>query len=276
MPKKSRSNSTKPRPSPSAPFHERFNLRIGDGSARRRFLNRITNYIWDGFFQHDVDEKIMRGQVLWQIANDFGEEYEWDDSFEDYIKGDYYRCLHALESAYHGLNAKARKADLSGLIETVLSMSEIDLGIEWRKGVFIRTGARELDEALVNVPLEWLADDKYSNLRRPFQKGLSAFLESDTEPMRRTDVIRDMYEALAALAKLVTGRPNRDLSANAEMFIRAVDASEQYKRLLKEYIAYANTFRHGLHSEAKLPEVSSREVESIIYLTGIFIRMVMT
>ena len=275
MSKQSRRKRTKQAASPPAPFHERFNITIGVDSAKSKFLNRVKNYIWEGFFEHDVDEDITRGNVLWQIANNVGEEYDWDGNFDDYIAGDFHRCLHALESAFEGLNTKAHKAHLTELIETVLSMSEIDVGIDWKNGVFTRKGARELDEGLVNATLEWLAGDKYANVRRPFQKGLSAFLEAEAKPARRADVIRDMYEALEALAKIVTGRPKRDLSANAELFIKEIDATEPYKRLLKKYIAYANAFRHGLESNAKHPEVSNREVESFIYLTGLFVRMAM-
>jgi hypothetical protein len=43
--------------------------------------------------------------------------------------------------------------------------------------------------------------------------------------------------------------------------------------LLKEYIEYANNFRHALKEGEKRPAVSVAEVESFVYLTGIFIRL---
>jgi ABC-type transporter Mla subunit MlaD len=49
-----------------------------------------------------------------------------------------------------------------------------------------------------------------------------------------------VYEALEAQAKAVTGRTDKDLSANRGLFIKAVQASEPYKELLKNYVEYAN------------------------------------
>jgi hypothetical protein len=82
-----------------------------------------------------------------------------------------------------------------------------------------------------------------------------------------------MYEALEALAKIITGRTNKDLSANREPFVSKVKASEHYKKLLKEYIAYANEFRHAEREPGARPVPRRAEVESFMYLTGIFIRL---
>lgn len=85
-----------------------------------------------------------------------------------------------------------------------------------------------------------------------------------------------MYEALEALAGIVTERPKPDLSRDSERFIKKVGASEAYKNLLREYVRYANTFRHGAAPDTPKPPLSVPEVESCIYLTGIFIRLAIT
>ena len=87
------------------------------------------------------------------------------------------------------------------------------------------------------------------------------------------DVVTDLYESLEALAKLVTGRPDKDLSGNRELFLRKVNASDAYKSLLKDYIDYANHFRHAESPAKPKPTVSEREAESFVYLTGVFIRL---
>jgi len=63
------------------------------------------------------------------------------------------------------------------------------------------------------------------------------------------------------------------LSGNAEMFIKTVKASEYYKELLKDYISYANQFRHVVRHAGARPILTIPEVESFIYLTGLFIRL---
>ncbi len=71
-------------------------------------------------------------------------------------------------------------------------------------------------------------------MQKPFEKGLKHLLEAHVKQDQLLDVITDMYEAVEALAKIVTERPNKDLSGNREMFISKVGASDAYKVLLKE------------------------------------------
>lgn len=139
--------------------------------------------------------------------------------------------------------------------------------------VFVRTGAPLLDEHLVNEPLRWLSEPKYKSVRQPFEKGLSHYLEAQNRPDRLADVITDMYEAVEALAKIITGRHNKDLSGNAERFISEVNTSKHYKTLLRDYISYGNEFRHAEREGRPRPPLSEPEVESFIYLTGLFIRL---
>ncbi len=108
---------------------------------------------------------------------------------------------------------------------------------------------------------------------RPFKKGLEDLIHSIKTPTRLQDVVTDMYEALEALAKIVTGRGDKDLSANMELFIKAVQVSDIYKPILKEYIAYANKIRHAGKDGQPKPDLTRKEVESFVYLTGVFIRL---
>jgi hypothetical protein len=95
------------------PFHNRFQINVDLKETHRRFVNRVTNQIFDGLYQHDIKEEIVRGRVLWEVANDFGEEYDWNNWFDDYVKHNYEKCLHALEAAYVGLKSKKHRAELS-------------------------------------------------------------------------------------------------------------------------------------------------------------------
>jgi hypothetical protein len=58
------------------------------------------------------------------------------------------------------------------------------------------------------------------------------------------EVITNAYEALEARAKIVVAS-GKDLSAIQELFIKKVNASEEYKRVLKDYVEYAGRFRHA-------------------------------
>ena len=82
-----------------------------------------------------------------------------------------------------------------------------------------------------------------------------------------------MYEVVGALAKIVTGKSGKDLSVKAERFISEVGTSKHYKTLLRNYISYGNEFRHAEREGRPRPPLSEPEVESFIYLTGLFIRL---
>lgn len=264
-----KSKKAKPAAAIPIPFHQRFDIPFNIDEVKKNFINRVSNRIFDDFLVGELHSY----EIFREIANALGKRYKTYLSFDNYVKDDFYKCLRAVEATYNTLADKRYKEMLSSLVSLILEESEVDLGITWQDGKFIPTGARLLDQELVNEPLRWLSNPKYKNVYHPFAKGLSHFLEAEKRPELLSDVITDMYESLEALAKVITGRPRKDLSANAEPFIKEVKASEHYKRILKEYISYANEFRHALEKGRERPKLSITEVESFIYLTGLFIRL---
>ncbi|MBA3472828.1 MAG: hypothetical protein H0T57_06280 [Rubrobacter sp.] len=263
-------------------FHERFDIDVGVDEARRRFVNRVSNNVFS-FLESPPPFNPAKGadrehprrvtQIHRHVANVLGEKYDSLKCLDSYVVNDFYRCLQTLEAVYLAVEDPSIEDGVSDRIDRAIRSSEIDLGIDWQRPQFVRTGARLLDEKLVNEQLRWLSDPKYRTVYRPFQKGLSHFLESEQKPQLLGDVITDMYKALEALFKIVTGRPNKDLSANREMFVSKVKVSDQYKTLLKDYIAYANEFRHAEREQKPRPSISRPEAESFVYLTGLFIRL---
>lgn len=245
-------------------FHERFNIEINIEEAKQRFVNRTYNLIFSGFVRYNDSNSFKA------IATKLGKIYD-SNNYHKYILGDYYNCLAAIEAVYE---VSHNKYGLNEIIKELFDMSEIDLGIKWENGVFLKTGAGLLDDKLVNDPLNWLRKNGFENVSVPFEKGLRHFLESDKRSELLYDVITDMYESLEGLAKNVTGR-DKDLSTNAELFVSKINATEDYKRILKEYIGYANEYRHGLEEGKQRPRLNPYEVESFMYLTGLFIRLAM-
>jgi hypothetical protein len=251
-------------------FVERFNIDIGQDEAKRRFVNRAYNRVFYHFF-YSISEN-TRYQIHHEIVSALGDKYSYGKKLSDHIGDDFYRNLLALETFYRSAE-DYYKSEVDKLIKQLIIESEVDIGIRWENGRFIKSGAKLLDEKLVNDPLNWLRGEKYSSVIAPFEKGLDHFLHSDKRPELFGDVVTDMYEALEALSKIITERPNKDLSANRELFLSKVKASEEYKRIFSEYITYANEFRHASEEGKNKPSVSEREIESFIYLTGIFIRL---
>src|SRR6266404_7559187 len=253
-------------------FHERFGFHVDSEDAKKKFVNRIRNRV---FLSFCLNSALEYWDYLPPVADRLGIEYDHrlksDAPISDYTGGDFHKTLQAIEALYEAVNDN-EKAELSRLVIKTLGDGEIDLGVRWEEGLFLPTGAELLDDELVDKSLQWLAKPGYESVLFPFSKGLDHFVHAEKRPELLADVITDMYEALEALAKVETGR-DKDLSANAELFVKAVKASEPYKNLLKQYIEYANNFRRAAGKSASKPDLSAREVESFMYLTGLFIRL---
>lgn len=257
----------------SGAFHERFNVDVGTDEARLRFINRIENSVFDEMPSQAHQSGIIPMRELYRLVAYFlGIRTGEIPSLRTYVGDDFYRCLHVLEALHTTFTDTRFEEELSNNIEIALYASETDLGIKWESPVFVRTGAQLLDAHLINEPLRWLSDPKYDTVHAPFKKGLSHYLEAEKKSDRLTDAITDMYEAVEALAKIVNDN-DRELSRNREPFIKSIKASDYHKQLLKDYIEYAGKFRHAARTGQPKPPLSEPEVESFIYLTGLFIRL---
>lgn len=253
-------------------FHKRFNIEMDLKEAERRFVNRVENVIFDGLLSKFSDRDMEHVSRL--VATILGERYEdGEDDLTTYTKEKFLPTLHVIEDLYEVIPSK--RSEIDEIVKALIKESEVNLSICWKKGKFFREGAPILDEKLVNNVLGWFESPHLKSVLSPFQKGLRHLLDSESRPELVNDVITDMYETLEALTKIVTGRPDKDLSANRELFLSKVKASEKYKQILKDYIDYGNDFRHAAKPETPHPQITLKEAESFVYLTGLFIRLAM-
>ncbi len=253
-------------------FHERFKIQVNIGEAKGRFVNRVHNAIFSDFL-YSLDDT-SRTQIRTQVLTILGiKEVSYPaTSLEEYFGKDFWTNVQAVEALFHVVPSHDQ-GSLARQIAAIMELSEVDLGIRGEKDRFLPAGSPLLDEKLINDVLGCLSPPEFKGVLTPFTKGLEHFLRSMNKPELLPDVVTDMYEAVEALAKLVTGR-DKDLSSNAEAFISKVKLSEDYKPMLKDYINYANKVgRHaGERGQAKAP-LSKKEVEAFVYQTGLFIRL---
>lgn len=263
-------------------FPQRFSIQVSVDDAHKRFINRALNMIQGTLpdleiLRLDRDKPEYVRVALVNVATQLGVGYQWDKLFSDYARTDFHSCLLALEALYRTFRDEpeyyeyTEKVRLS--IEHAISLSETDIGLEWREGVFWPSGAKLLDEVLVNENLRWLGDKGYQNVLVPFEKGLRHFLESQQKPERLSDAVTDVYEAVEAVAKAITGK-DKELSGNAELFISKLGLSDYYGKMLKNYIGYANDYtRHAAKLGEDKKPLLRNEVEAFIYTSGLFIRL---
>jgi hypothetical protein len=251
-------------------YHERFGIVLGVTEAKRRFVNRVHN-----FFLGVMKKASVEGQAELEryLCHKLGERYKTFGSWPIIIGEDFDTCLLALE-ALHAHNTWKEIAAYG--IQSILADTEIDIGIRWDGGQFIPTGAPALDERLVSDVLGILQAPAYRGISDAFNKGLGHLLHSLKKPELLSDVITDMYEAVEALAKIVCAN-DKDLSANREALISKLDLADAYRKILKEYIEYANDLhRHAGEKGQAKPLPVRREVEAFLYLTGLLIRMALS
>jgi hypothetical protein len=257
-------------------FHERFKVPVDMEESRRRFINRALNIVFEKFL-FDSFTTNERSYINLAVLTFLGDRASHTDIPLAELVGDkdYYRLLQAIEAFYEILTNPEHKDALSVIVTNIIEDSEIDLGIAWHKGHFHPGGAKFLDDGLVNDPLDWMRGHDLGAVVQPFEKALGHLMRARKQPELLGDVLTDAYEALEAMAKAVTGR-DVDLSANHEAFVKKVRASEEYRRLLKEYVGYGCRFRHAPSESRPRPVASYSEVESFLYLTGVFIRLAMS
>ncbi|MBD3276311.1 MAG: hypothetical protein GF372_13425 [Candidatus Marinimicrobia bacterium] len=252
-------------------FNKRFNIEIGIYEAKENFISRVINFLFKEFF---IDKsRLLENRILIRVASHLGVQYRHGKVIDRYINDRFLSALKAVEAEYQVIKVDSNLVqEFNEYLNLILQLAEVDLGIEWKDGYFIPTGAKSLDEELVNDNLNWLRKENFENVFEPYEKGLRHYLESQSDKSKLSDVITDLYESLEAMAKIVTNR-DKDLSANRQKFISEIKASDEYKRILREYIAYANNFRHAANRNSPKPNIDRNEVESFIYLTGIFLRI---
>ena len=243
--------------------------------AKTRFVNRANNNIFTQFVDwvhHFRGYDRIELQIA--VASRLGLPYKKNQEFSVYILGEINRCLEAIEAIYDTCKDH-EKTLLSFRVKEILEMSEGELSIKWEEGRFLPVGQPFMDEQLVESSQIWLEKNGYESVLDPLNKGLRHFLLAENDPSHLPDVITDLYEALEALAKIVTGRSAKELSANKEIFWSKLNVSDSYKRILGDYIDYANLFRHAAKPGETRKFPSKPETESFIYLTCVFIRLTM-
>jgi hypothetical protein len=115
----------------------------------------------------------------------------------------------------------------------------------------------------------------YQAVAEPFEKALRHLLAGQQDVARLGDAITDSYEALEAIARMVTGTTER-LEKNIRAFVSKLRVSDEYQTILKNCANYAHRFRHSATANSPRPQISYKEAESFVYMTGLFIRLATT
>ena len=258
-------------------FNDLFGIKEDIAVEKARFVERINQTIFytlqsDAF--PDNYENVFR-DVCYQAGlngrkiiddlnyNSYGGTYI--PSLEHITSSDFLQTLKILVILYNSLNSK-NIIRLNRSIELALSMATIDLGVRWKDGLFYPSGAKELDDKLINENLDWLSS--FSEAKNFFQTSLNHFNKSLTSESARKDAVTNAYSSMEALEKKILNN-SKNFDVNSNELVELIKLPTEYKNIVHYYkqIAHSYSSRHAGS------EFSHEEAEAFIYLTGILMRL---
>lgn len=264
-------------------LYKRFNITIDIDKSIEIFQNKIENILGYGLLGEKIfDDK--KDDIYWELCNELGLEYSYASSngiktmrilshrnFPEYLLR-----LQALLDLLYSYNKKQCTIDLIDIIEKAINASPVDLGIKLkiykRKGAQINfSGSRFLDQKLVDDVLGVLEDKEKSAVKLAFEKGLKEFLEAKSSPSKLKNAVRDMQLSCDETIKVLFKNKNlgfRHLFKDNRW--EKAGLNDYQKQIFWNLNEYADKFAKHKSDSKITPE----DAENIIYLTGMFIRLV--
>lgn len=268
-------------------IRRRFNQILGIKDSvedeRKKFVQRTNQIIfhvvdtgnpqefaYGAFFKFLCFEMGLNADDMWRRyhrkSDYILDEKEYPPEIRSLTGDDFEKTLLVLCVLYfyfEGLPNNRQKW-LSEQVQTVFSRSTCDIGIRWKDGFFYPSGAKELDESLIDETLTWLND--FPNEKKDYQHALEHYLRDKSSG----DVIKNCYSAIEGLARNILGN-NKTLDNNKDELLSKISLSDGWKTILANFIKYAHDFRHA--SEQR-HEITKQETEGYLYMTGLVIQLI--
>lgn len=263
-------------------YRKALGLSFKDKDKKKLFIKRIGVYMQSGEncpfdeqdeinFSYMIGENYLLANIdilEINLGNDpIGLQRAWlylskrTKTFEDFLS-----CVVALVNTYTGKKSD-KKAILSG-VKKALKDSHIEFElIEDKDGVFIfPKGAKELDDALVSMPLEWLKE--YPNARKTFVIALKQYADG----IYIRDVADNLRKALEDFLREFL-RNNNDFNKNkkeVESYLKSQNADSHLITILCSLLNHYYLLNNEVakHND----KMDEKYLEFLLYQTGIFLR----
>lgn len=265
-------------------YQKKLGLNFDDNRKALRFYAQIHNYIDDAAFI-DFDrniEKIFCNMIGVPIVPDadpfalFGDQPQGLQRAWIYLSKrqtyflDFLSCCVALINSY----PKKQKAIKNGLRDVLLNALD-DCQVSYEifndeDGIFIfPKGAKELDDALVSEPLEWLSN--YPNARKAYVTALKQY--SDGIYIR--DVADNLRKALETFLQEFLAN-DKNLETNKNEICKYLGAQSVDAGIAGLFQPLINAYKNINDRVAKHNDkVDKKLLEFLLYQTGVLIRMVL-
>ena len=153
-----------------------------------------------------------------------------------------------------------------------IEVTPIDIGYLFSGDTIIKKGAKELDEKLILDNLTWLSN--YSTIKESFENSLKHYLGKNYP-----DAITNAYSSLEGLVRTFLNTNKRlDAEDIRKELIKKLGLEGDWGQLLYFYCQLSHEFssRHGKKDTGEKLQLAIELVEFYIYITGTFIRLILT
>lgn len=268
-------------------YRTKLGLSFSDEEKQKQFVNRIKSFLYsnadipfnreqENDFAYRIGESsIIEEDKLSELALAFdsprGLQRVWlylqekQKQFPDFLA-----MLITMANSYSGgmsykktiLNTIIKALDVSRIPYELFSDSD---------GVFVfPNGAKELDDALVSEPLEWLSD--YPKSRTTFSRALKQY----SDGVYARDVADNFRKALEEFFQEVLGN-TKNLVNNKADICRYLNSHNAEPEIASMMQALLNSYDKLNNSAAKHNDkLDPRYLEFLMYQTGLIIRMIIS
>ncbi len=255
---------------------KRFNVKLSLKEAQEKFINKINNAL---FYSAALNTKAFNFSAdrnfEYRFCQEYGLEFGSGMAFHLHHRPftEYILKLNCLVGVLATIDDKLT-GTLLDIIEDSLEESPLDLNLRVLKSSMpysiMPKGAKLLDGKLIDDSLGILTDTKYESVRNAFEKGLKEFMQSTKEKPRLKNAIRDMHLSMDELAKIILNDKNVGLKhlLKNENWAKT-NLNKYYQGIYFQYNEMLDKFAKHTGKYA----FSSQETESIMYLTGLFVRL---
>lgn len=257
-------------------YREKLGLGFNDSDKTKMLFNKVIEFLKKVNSDYCLQEELFgRNDIEYLFCQDVGESTIYDNFYDIIISFQKETCIAGIISKFIVLvnlgtvdGSKVLIDLIKGYLESLNIPYEL---IKDEDGYFIfPKGAKELDDALVSEPLEWLSE--YPKSRKTYMIALKQY--SDGIYIR--DVADNLRKTLETFLQEFLGN-TKNLETNKNEICKylggqGVDSgvSGLFQPLIN---AYKNiNDRIAKHNDA----VDKNLLEFLLYQTGVLIRMVIT
>lgn len=265
-------------------FYKRWNISIDEEKQYKEFKNRTLNSVTQILGRHFLYENYTNeflgiiGHSI--VEKDLISSIQLDFKFHDnkvftilYQENDFVKYIFYLQSLFwiDSIQENIKNELYEGFKNDIeCSQLQINLTKTQKEFIFYPVGAKLLDQRIINDVLDWLID--YQSVYNNFRNALEKY----NKRLYKRNLIDDLRLSLELLLKniLKNNKSLENQNSNLGTYLNSngvsSEISNMYWKLIDYYSKYQNNYiKHD-------DNVKQEEIEFLLYLTGTFIRFLLT